>query len=71
MASETKVLCHYIVTQPSGNKMFISTDDGIGWLVAAFPFSKIRKATNNEASAYLRKLDDQERQSKKLKKARR
>lgn len=68
---ESKVLRHYFVSFGTGREMFISSDDGVGDLAYAFPFSRIREATESESRAYLRKLEDQRRSSEKLKKARR
>ena len=64
-------LAHYIVTQSSGNKLMVSSEDGLGPIVIMFPFSSIRKASNKEADSYIRKLEDQERLAKKMKKAKR
>ena len=71
MKEEPKVMRHYFVSFGRGREMFISSDEGIGNLAYAFPFSRIREASESESKSYLRKLDDQRRSSEKLKKARR
>lgn len=67
----TKELRNYFVLQPSGNELFVSTDEGYGEIAKYFPFSRIREATEAEAKSYIRKLDDQRRNAEKLKKAKR